>query len=133
VIAGETVYLTKNKWTSVSAYQLYEFHTIQRGTNIHPGQTFNLDYSLMQILPLPKDILLQFGLVGYGQWQTSNHRGPGVNPANPAHYRVNAIGGAANVIIPAKKASVGFKLFKEFSNSSTVQGYSLQILGSITF
>src|SRR5258708_38208170 len=94
---------------------------------------FNLDYSLMQILPLPKDILLQFGLVGYGQWQTSNHRGPGVNPANPAHYRVNAIGGAANVIIPAKKASVGFKLFKEFSNSSTVQGYSLQILGSITF
>src|SRR5258708_6984258 len=101
--AGETFYLTKNKRTSVSAYQLYEFPT-----------------------------LLQFGLVGYGQWQTSNNSGPGVNPAQP-HYKVNALGGAASVILPARKASVGFKLFKEFSNSSTVQGYSLQIVGGITF
>src|SRR6266478_1742106 len=53
--AGETFYLTNNKRTSVSAYQLYEFHTTQKGTNIHPGQTFNLDYSLMQILPLQKE------------------------------------------------------------------------------
>jgi len=133
--AGETFYLTKNKATSVSAYQLYEFHTTQRGTTIHPGQTFNLDYALMHMLPLQKDMqtLLQFGPVGYGQWQTSDNSGPGVDPAHPAHYRVNAIGGAANVILPARKASVGFKLFKEFSNSSTVQGSSLQIVGSITF
>jgi hypothetical protein len=133
--AGETFYLTKNKATSVSAYQFYEFHTTQQGTNIHAGQTFNLDYSLMHILPLQKDLhtLLQFGLVGYGQWQTSNNSGPGVNPGFPAHYRVNALGGAANVILPARKASVGLKLFKEFSNSSTVQGYSLQIVGSLTF
>jgi len=133
--AGETFYLTKNKRTSVSAYQLYEFHTTQQGTHIHPGQTFNLDYSLLQILPLQKDMhtLLQFGLVGYGQCQTSDNSGPGVNPALPGHYRVNAIGGAASVLLPARKASVGFKLFKEFSNSSTVQGYSLQITGAITF
>jgi hypothetical protein len=89
----------------------------------------------MHMLPLQKDMqtLLQFGPVGYGQWQTSDNSGPGVDPAHPAHYRVNAIGGAANVILPARKASVGFKLFKEFSNSSTVQGYSLQIVGSLTF
>ena len=133
--AGETFYLTKNKATSFSAYQLYEFHTTQEGTNIHPGQTFNLDYSLMQILPLQKDMhtLLQFGLVGYGQWQTSNNSGPGVDPAHPGHYKVNALGGAANIILPVRKTSVGFKLLKEFSNSSTVQGYSLQIMGGITF
>jgi hypothetical protein len=132
--AGETVYLTKKKATSLSAYQLYEFHTTQPGTNIHPGQTFNLDYSLMQILPLKKDIrLLQFGLVGYGQWQTTNAGGTGLPPVHQGPYRVNALGGAANVILPARKAGVGFKLFKEFSNSSTVQGYSLQIAGEITF
>jgi hypothetical protein len=133
--AGETVYLTKNKATSLSAYQLYEFHTTQQGTNIHPGQTFNLDYSLMQILPLKKDMhtLLQFGLVGYGQWQTTNAGGPGLGPVHPGPYKVNALGGAANVILPVRKASVGFKLFKEFSNSSTVQGYSLQIMVGITF
>jgi hypothetical protein len=61
--AGETFYLTKNKGTAFSAYQMYEFHTTQEGTNIHPGQTFDLDYSLTQILPLQKDMhtLLQLG------------------------------------------------------------------------
>jgi hypothetical protein len=133
--ASETFYLTKNKATAFSAYQLYEFHTTQEGTNIHPGQTFDLDYSLMQILPLQKDehTLLQFGVAGYGQWQTSNNSGPNVNPQIPGHYRVNAIGGAANVILPVRKVSVGFKLMKEFSNSNTVQGYTLQITGGLTF
>lgn len=133
--AGETCYLTKNKGTAFSAYEMYEFHTTQQGTNIHPGQTFDLDYSLTQILPLQKDMhtLLQVGVVGYGQWQTSNNSGPGVNPQHPGHYRVNGIGGAANVILPVRKASVGFKFLKEFSNSYTVQGYSLQITGAITF
>ena len=86
-------------------------------------------------VPLQKDMhrLLQFGLVGYGQWQTSNNSGPGVSPALPAYYRVNAVGGAANIILPTSKASAGFKLFKEFSNSSTVQGYSFQVTGAITF
>jgi hypothetical protein len=133
--AGETFYLTKNKGTAFSAYQMYEFHTTQEGTNIHPGQTFDLDYSLTQIIPLQKDLhtLLQVGVVGYGQWQTSNNSGPGVDPQHPGHYRVNGIGGAANIILPVRKASVGFKFVKEFSNSYTVQGYSLQITGAITF
>ena len=90
--AGETFYLTKNKGTAFSAYEMYEFHTTQNGTNIHPGQTFDLDYSLTQIIPLQKDMhtLLQVGVVGYGQWQTSNNSGPGVDPQHPGHYRVNA-------------------------------------------
>ena len=110
--AGETFYLTKNKGTAFSAYEMYEFHTTQQGTNIHPGQTFDLDYSLTQILPLQKDMhtLLQVGVVGYGQWQTSNNSGPGVDPQHPGHYRVNGIGGAANVILPVRKVAVGFKL-----------------------
>jgi hypothetical protein len=133
--AGETFYLTKNKGTAFSAYEMYEFHTTQSGTNIHPGQTFDLDYSLTQILPLQKDMhtLLQVGVVGYGQFQTSNNSGPGVDPQHPGHYRVNGIGGAANIILPVRKVVLGFKLMKEFSNSYTVQGYSLQINGAITF
>ena len=66
-------------------------------------------------------------------WQTSDNSGPGVDPTLPEHYRVNAIGGAANILLPARKVSVGLKLLKEFSNTSTVQGYSLQIMSSITF
>jgi len=37
------------------------------------------------------------------------------------------------MILPARKASLGFKYFKEFPNKSTVQGYSLQISGAIMF
>lgn len=132
---GETFYLTKNKATSFSAYQMYEFHTTQEETQIHPGQTFDLDYSLMQILPLQKNMhtLLQAGIAGYGQWQTSDNSGPEVDPEHPGHYKVNAIGGAANIILPVRKVSVGFKLMKEFSNSFTVQGYSFQVMGALTF
>lgn len=135
--AGQTFYLTKTKGTAISAYESYEFHGDQETTDIHAGQTFNIDYSLTQVVPLKKDMtrLLQVGLIGYGQYQTTDHSGPGVNPiiAANTHYRVNALGAAANIILPAKKASLGFKWLKEFSNKSTVEGYTVQISGAITF
>lgn len=52
ISAGETFYLTDNKATSISAFELYEFHSVQQDTDIHPGQTLNLDYSLTQTIPL---------------------------------------------------------------------------------
>jgi hypothetical protein len=133
--AGETIYLTKNKGTSLSAYQMYEFHGTQTGTDIKPGSTFDLDYSLLQILPLKKNLstLLQLGLVGYEQWQITDASGSGLGAVVPGRYTVNALGGAVNVILPERKAVFGARFFEEFSNLSTVQGYSLQITGGITF
>jgi len=137
ISSGQTFYLTKNRGTAFSAYEQYEFHGTQRDTDIHPGQTFNVDYSLTQVIPLQKNMhtLLQVGLVGYGQYQTTDRSGPGLNPVIEAntHYRVNALGAAANIILPVRKASLGFKWLKEFSNKSTVQGQTVQISGAITF
>ena len=65
--SGQTFYLTQNKATAISAFEMYEFHGTQQGTQIYPGETFNLDYSLTQIFPLQKDMRLQVGLVGYDQ------------------------------------------------------------------
>src|SRR5829696_1411911 len=78
--SGQTVYLTGNKRTSVSAFQMYEFHTEQEGTQIHPGQTMNLDYSLTHSIPLPRELSLQIGMVGYNQWQTTDKTGPTISP-----------------------------------------------------
>jgi hypothetical protein len=50
-----------------------------------------------------------------------------------ARYAVNAIGFASNVFLPERRASLGFRYFKEFSNRSTFQAYSVQISGSIGF
>lgn len=84
--------------------------------------------------PLHEGLRLQVGLVGYGQWQTTDKTGPTVTPTQAtSHYAVNALRFASNVIMPARKVSVGVKYFREFVNRSTFQGYSLQISAAITF
>jgi hypothetical protein len=134
VSAGETFYLNKNKTTTLSAFQMYEFHGTQQGTMIHPGQTFNLDYSLAQAFPLPGDVRLQLGLVGYSQRQTTDKRGLTITPAQAsAHYKANALGFAANMLLPERKVNVGVKYFREFECRSTFQGYTLQISGAVSF
>ena len=131
--SGQTFYLTEDRATTVSAFQMYEVHTTQESTGIHPGQTFNLDYSLMRALPFGDKPWLQVGLVGYNQRQTTARRGPGVTPEQTAaRYKVNALGFASSVSLPGR-VNVGFKYFQEFSNRSTFQGHSIQISGSLHF
>ena len=132
--SGQTFYLSENKKTAFSAFQMYEIHTTQQGTQIHPGDTLNLDYSVTHVLPLQRDLNLQVGLVGYEQWQLTDKTGPGVTSVqSSAHYRINALGFGSSLILPARNVSVGIKYFKEFEDRSTYQGYSLQITGSIKF
>jgi hypothetical protein len=101
---------------------------------IHPGQTFNLDYSLTQTFLVQRSLRLQLGLAGYGQWQTTDKHGPDISPDQAAaHYRVNALGVAANALLPEQKVSVGVKYFHEFECRSTFQGYTLQISAAIRF
>jgi hypothetical protein len=139
--AGVTVYLNGARTTTVSAFHMYEFHTVQEGTGIHPGQTANVDYSLTHVdyslthtIRVRDDTQLQLGLIGYGQWQTTDKTGPTITAAqSAAHYRVHALGFASNLSLPARKVSLGLKYFKEFSNRSSFQGYTLQIAGAVTF
>jgi len=134
VASGQTIYLDSSKATALSTFQMYEFHSTQEDTMVHPGQTFNLDYSLTHTLPLPRSLRLQFGLVGYGQWQTTDKHGPNITPEQAAaHYKVNALGFAANAALPQQKVSVGVKYFHEFECRSTFQGYTLQISAAVTF
>ena len=132
--SGQTFYLNTNKTTAISAFQMYEKHTTQQGTRVHPGDSLNLDYSFTRVLSLQHDLNLQVGLVGYEQWQLTDKTGPGITPAqSSAHYRVNALGFASALMLPARKVSVGVKYFKEFEDRSTFQGYSFQITASIKF
>ena len=131
--AGQTFYLSGDKATTLSAFEMYEFHSTQSGTQIHPGQTFDLDYSLMRAFTFP-DSRLQVGLVGYGAWQTTAKTGPDITPAEQAQrYRVNALGAGLNFVLPARKVTLSLKYFDEFSNQWTYQGYSLQISAGVGF
>ncbi len=134
VASGQTIYLDSAKTTAFSAFQMYEFHGTQEGTMVHPGQTFNLDYSLTRTFPLKSNLRLQVGLAGYGQWQTTDKSGPSITPEQAgALYKVNALGFVANAILPGQKVSVGIKYFHEFECRSTFQGYTLQISAAVTF
>jgi hypothetical protein len=131
--SGQTFYLTGGKRLSLSAFQMYEFHTRQEATGVHPGETFDLDYSLMYSLARTRRFQLQGGLAGYEQRQTTAKTGPGISlAASEERYAVNGIGFAVLGILP-KWVSVGLKYFKEFADRATFQGYSLQVVASAGF
>ena len=131
--SGQTFYLTKNKATSISVFQMYEVHTTQKSTSIHPGDTLDLDYSVMHSFSLGGEKRVQLGLVGYNARQTTDKTGPTITPEqSKAHYKVNALGVGSNLSL-SPKINVGFKYFQEFSNRSTFQGHSIQVSGSIKF
>ena len=132
--SGQTFYLIKNGLLALSTFEMYEFHATQEGTEIHPGQTFDLDYSLMTSLKRTAKLQLQVGIAGYAQRQTTATTGPEIAPATEQdRYAVNSLGFAINAAFPKRKASLGMKYFKEFANRSTFQGYSLQFTGAISF
>jgi hypothetical protein len=129
VSSGQTFFLTKNRLLAFSAFQMYEFHTKQEDTHSRPGDTFDLDYSLMVSTPR-MNRRLQFGLVGYEQRQTTA-KGPAAQ-ANE-RYAINAVGFGLTGAFPKQKVNLGFKYFKEFANRASFQGYSLQVIGSVHF
>ena len=93
----------------------------------------DLDYSLMRAFRFP-DSRLQVGLIGYGAWQTTAKTGPQITSAQEAQrYRVNALGVGLNFALPARKVTLSFKYFDEFSNQWTYQGYSVQISAGVGF
>jgi hypothetical protein len=132
--SGQTFQLDESKRVTLSVFEMYEFHTTQEGTGIQPGETFDLDYSLLGSLRRTESSQLQIGLAGYEARQTTAKTGPGITPALSAErYAVNALGFAVTGALPKRKVSFALKYFKEFANRSTFQGYSLQVLGAVSF
>ena len=134
IASGQTVFLDKKRRTNFSAFQMYEWHLKQEGTNINPGENIDLDYSLMHTVPIKNDRSIQFGIIGYNQFQTTDKKGPNVTPQQAKdYYKVNSLGAAAHFASPKQGLNFGLKYFKEFANRSTFQGYSVQVSGSYKF
>jgi hypothetical protein len=119
---GATIYLTGNKATQVSLFDVYAWNTTQRGTGIGPGQNDSLDYSLTQTISLGKDKkwTLQAGAAGYGQWQTTGNTGQAaLRPA--LKYAVNAAGFTINLSVPVKSLNVGVNSLWEYGARNTMK------------
>ena len=135
ISSGQTFSLTRDKAWALSSFEMYEFHTTQEGTQTHPGDTFDLDYSLVRNIVLPKSpARLQVGVTGYEARQTTGHSGPAITPELASdRYAINAIGFASQVAFPNQRLNFGMKFFEEFADRSTFQGYSLQFTGVFKF
>jgi len=132
--SGQTFYLTGNKRLILSTFEMYEFHTTQEGTGVHPGDTFDLDYSLMVAIHRTSSLAIQLGADGYEARQTTAKTGPNITPELSAErYVVNSFGFALIAAVPKKRTSLGFRYFKEFADRSTYQGFSAQVFGAIRF
>jgi hypothetical protein len=132
--SGQTFYLRPDKRLIVSTFEMYELHTAQEGTRVHPGQTFDLDYSVMSAVRRTTGLTLQIGVTGYEARQTTAKVGPNITPEVSAErYAVNSFGFAMIAAFPKRKASLGFRYFKEFADRSTFQGNSAQVSGAISF
>jgi hypothetical protein len=132
ISAGSTIYLTKNRGTTLSTYGLYEFHGKKRYTNITPGQTFNFEWGLGQLVPAGKNFL-QIGAVGYGQWQTTASGGSVPAEVKKARYAVAAIGPQATFIVPKWNLNMFFRYEPEFGASASVEGTTLTFGAAISF
>lgn len=140
---GVTYYITKNKGTSANLFTDWEVHGPRQGTNNTfktPGQAFTDEWGVGQILPLKKDFskLLQFGVIGYDQWQVTANGGtvplgPIVVPANVIpYYSVHAVGGQLNFILPPKNFSLFFKYEHEYASSAHTLGNTIVFGGTWT-
>jgi hypothetical protein len=132
--SGQTFYLTADKRLNFSSFEMYEFHTTQEGTGVHPGETFDLDYSMLGSVLRASRVALQIGITGYEARQTTAKTGPTITPETSAErYAINAFGFALIAAFPKRKSSLGFRYFKEFADRATYQGYSAQVFGAISF
>jgi hypothetical protein len=133
--SGQTVQITRNNTITLSAFELYEWHTTQQGTGTKPGGTINLDYSLIKTFAFATGpTRLQVGLAGYEQRQTTAKTGPAVSvDLSRERYAINALGFVTNIVLPTHRFNAGIKFFEEFSNRAAYQGYSFQVSGAFSF
>ena len=133
--SGQTVPLTRHNAVTLSAFQLYEWHTTQQGTGTKPGDTINLDYSLIRTFAFATGpTRLQVGLAGYEQRQTTAKTGPAVTAEQSRErYAINALGFVTNLVFPNHRVNAGAKFFEEFGNRAAYQGYSFQVSGAVSF
>jgi len=133
--SGQTVQLTRDRSVTLSAFQLYEWHTTQHGTGTKPGDTISVDYSLIRTFAFaPGPTRLQVGIAGYEQRQMTAKTGMAVTvKQSRERYAINALGFVTNLVFPNHRFNAGVRFFEEFGNRAAYQGYSFQVSGAVSF
>ena len=121
---ASTVYLDKTKLTQFSFNTNWEFHQKKRHEDLKVGNNMTLEAGVGKIFVKNQGKqLIQFGVVGYAEFQLTNDKGTAV-PALTANNkdRVFAIGPEFGVILPTKKFNFLIRVLPEFGARNRTQG-----------
>jgi hypothetical protein len=129
LLVGATGYLTKHEGTTANVFVAWEGHGHVKDTHIIPGQAVSLEWGFGQVIPRDTAKLVEVGLVGYDQWQTS--ASSGITSRLPA-YAVHAAGVQVNYTLTAINASFFVKVYDEYRANARPQGSTLVFGGSWT-
>lgn len=131
-----TAYFDKMKMWQLSVYNDYEFHQSKQTLigSMTPGQTYSLEWGFGHTFKLKPNFsqLLQVGVVGYNQWQTTNDSTGLVLFAN-SHYQVHAIGPEITFLMPMKKLSATFRYLPEWGAVKRSEGHTMVVAFSYRF
>jgi hypothetical protein len=127
ITLATTAYLDESKLTQFSISTNWEFHHKKRHEDLKVGNNMTVEAGVGKIFVKNQGKqLLQFGAVGYAEFQLTNDSGSAV-PVLTANNkdRVFAIGPEFGVILPSKKFNFLVRLLPEFGARNRTQGVTV--------
>ena len=127
ITLASTIYLEKTKLTQFSFSTNWEFHHKKRHEDLKVGNNMTLEAGVGKIF-VKNDgkQLLQFGAVGYAQFQLTNDSGSAVPVLTAKNKdRVFAIGPEFGVILPTRKFNFLVRVLPEFGARNRTGGVTV--------
>lgn len=119
----------------INGSSVWEVHHKKINTDVTVGNNVTFEYGVGRTWVKNKGAqLIQFGVVGYSEFQLTNDGGTQVSPLNRNEKdRVHAIGPEFGVILPAKKFSFMVRVLPEYAARSRTSGVTVVASFSKTF
>jgi len=119
----------------INASSVWEAHHRKQNSDLKVGNNVTFEYGVGKTwVKNQGKQLLQFGVVGYSEFQLTNDSGTAVAPINPGGKdQVHAIGPEFGVILPPKKFNFFIRVLPEYAARSRTRGTTLMIGFGKTF
>ncbi len=133
--AGGTYNPGKTGLWQVGVSSTWEFHHKKLNSDVKVGNNVTFEYGVGKTwVKNQGKQLLQFGIVGYSQFQITKDTGLDVTPFNAgAKDRVHAVGPEFDLILPPKKLAFFVRLLPEYRARSRTSGVTFMAGFSKTF
>jgi hypothetical protein len=114
------------KLYQVSISTNWEFHHEKRHEDIRVGNNMTLEYGIGKTFIKSQGTrLIQFGAIGYAEFQLSDDSGSDVGPLNRGNEDyVFGLGGEFGLILPQNKFNFFVRVIPEFGAHSRTQGFT---------